>query len=75
MASPVVSFRVKVQGPLPNQVAYTDVTVDVQNVNDEAPIINFPSSPVEVAENTGIGDTVQTLTATDPDAGSTNQFE
>ena len=75
MASPVVTFRVKVQGPDPGQVAYTDVTVDVQNVNDEAPIINFPSSPVEVPENAGIGDAVQTLTATDPDAGSTNEFE
>ena len=58
-----------VDGGAPAQSTRIDVTVDVQDVNDNAPQFETSTLVLYVAENSPIGTTVDTVSASDPDVG------
>uniref|UniRef100_A0A7M4FAA7 Cadherin domain-containing protein n=1 Tax=Crocodylus porosus TaxID=8502 RepID=A0A7M4FAA7_CROPO len=52
------------------------ITINIQNVNDEAPLfVNMQGSPLNILENVPVGTTVLRLTAVDRDIGDKVHYE
>jgi len=66
-----VQFQVLAQelGPATNLSALVNVTVYINDVNDNAPIFEQPAYTVELPENMTAGTKVVQVLATDPDSG------
>ncbi|XP_070137231.1 cadherin-86C isoform X2 [Drosophila bipectinata] len=66
-----VQFQVLAQelGPATNLSAVVNVTVYINDVNDNAPVFEQPAYSVELPENMTVGTKVVQVLATDPDSG------
>ncbi|XP_020817256.1 cadherin-86C isoform X2 [Drosophila serrata] len=66
-----VQFQVLAQelGPATNLSALVNVTVYINDVNDNAPVFEMPAYSVELPENMTAGTKVVQVLATDPDSG------
>ncbi|KAH8288005.1 hypothetical protein KR054_003367, partial [Drosophila jambulina] len=56
-------------GPATNLSALVNVTVYINDVNDNAPVFEMPAYSVELPENMTAGTKVVQVLATDPDSG------
>ncbi|KAH8383863.1 hypothetical protein KR009_010934 [Drosophila setifemur] len=66
-----VEFQVLAQelGPATNLSAVVNVTVYINDVNDNAPVFEQPAYSVDLPENMTVGTKVVQVLATDPDSG------
>jgi len=65
-----MTFQVQAtDGGTPSLFSQTDVTVELNDINDNAPVFVNPISMVDVSESTSVGDLIATVMATDADIG------
>uniref|UniRef100_A0A1I7RLZ2 Cadherin EGF LAG seven-pass G-type receptor 2 n=2 Tax=Bursaphelenchus xylophilus TaxID=6326 RepID=A0A1I7RLZ2_BURXY len=59
----------------PQQISHATVTIELEDVNDNAPQFEKPSYSLWIAENSPIGTIVGTLVATDADIGPNSHID
>ncbi|XP_021109650.1 cadherin-related family member 4 isoform X2 [Heterocephalus glaber] len=70
----VVAVRARGRGPTESCVG--TVTLHIQDVNDESPVLTYmPDAPLHIHENVPLGTKLVTLTATDRDAEDSVRYE
>ncbi|XP_005377253.1 PREDICTED: protocadherin Fat 2 isoform X2 [Chinchilla lanigera] len=69
-------IAVRSRGKRPVQSCIGTVTVHIQNVNDESPVVtSTPDAPIHIYENVPVGTKLVTLTATDKDREDLVHYE
>ena len=68
------SFTVTATDDSGNPSSATTVTFSITNVDEEGPTISSGSTGIDLAENSGAGQTVYTIEATDNDGGSISSY-
>ena len=65
-----ITFQVQAtDGGTPSLFSQLDVTVQLVDINDNAPVFVNPVSMIDVSESTGVGENIITIMATDADIG------
>ncbi|XP_077652556.1 cadherin-related family member 4-like [Urocitellus parryii] len=61
---------------LPVESCVGTITINIQNVNDESPVLTYiPDAPINIYENLPVGTMLVKLTATDRDIGDSVHYE
>ena len=65
-----ITFQVQAtDGGTPSLFSQAPVTIELVDINDNAPVFVNPVSTVDISESAGVGESIITVTATDADIG------